>query len=282
MKTISLNEVLRKIYDERTEFVRSKNVELERKYFTKNSERIPMGEIMIGSSYEDHFVRFKEIAKNGNANELEKMFKLIRDYFLFSNGHDMMFKKKLEADLFTSVPIDELIYPMLSEAVNDRYNDVSVMKENPNRDTNIECIDRLVSDYIDVQSILYLIYCNDFIFPDYWKLHPDAHEKVLNILNNSGMTIGDFLRALTNFKCNKMEEIFGMVEDPELRNHYLSEVESLKKEKHEYTKSFYIAPLSITYFLDHTIFMNFERKSSILDVEDTSFPKEKKILLPRK
>lgn len=281
MESISLDKVLKNMYDNRVSFIRDKNMELEREYFTKNNH-IPMSEIMQGASYEDHFMYFKAKAQYATDFELNQIFMLLQDYFLFSLGHDMMFKKKLEADIFTSIPIEELIYPRLTEAVKEKYNDLSVMQENPNFMENMKGIDRLVFIYTEMQSLLYLLYCSEFQFSDGWeRMYPDIHNEILENLNNSGMTIGDFLHALIDFKCKIMRDIFSEINNPQLKITYLEKVEDLKNEKHEETKTFAHVDLPITYFLDHTFldFMKMERKSSIL--EDKKTNEVKKILLPK-
>ena len=283
MEIMGLDKVLKNKYDNLVLYIKSKNVELEREYFTKNANRTPMNEIMQGASYEDHFMNFKEIVKNANENEVSQIFMLLQDYFLFSKGHDMMFKKKLEADIFTSVPMDNLIYPRLSEAVKEKYNDVSVMSENPNQSDNLKGIDTLIFTYADIQSLLYLLYCHEFHFPNGWEeiCTDNNHEEILNILNDSGMTIGDFLHALIDFKCQIMSEIFSEINDSNRKRSYLEQVESLKKAKHKETETFSHVALPITYFLDHTNsdFINTEHKSPIL--EDRTPNKVQKIFLPR-
>lgn len=281
MESVNLDTVVRNMYNNRVAFIRNKNIELEREYFTANSNRIPMSEIMQGASFEDHFASYKTVVKNGNENEISQVFMLLQEYFLFSYGHDMMFKKKLEADIFTSVPIEDLIYPRLLEAVKENYNDISVMQENPNLKANMEGIDRLVFTYTELQSLLYLLYCNDFQFPNGWEgLCPDTHEDIIGILDKSGMTIGDFLHALIDFKCKTMTEILSEIGDSKLRADYLKEVETLKKEKHAETKTFTYVGLPVTYFLSHS-FMDFLNgdfsQPSILDDDIT--PKERKIIL---
>ena len=280
MESVSLNTVIRNMYNNRVSFIRNKNIELEREYFTANSESIPMGEIMQGASFEDHFASYKTVVKNCDENEISQIFMLLQEYFLFSFGHDIMFKKKLEADIFTSIPIEDLIYPKLLDTIKENYNDISVMQENPNFKTNIDSIDRLVLTYTEIQSLLYLLYCNDFQFPNGWEeLYPDTHEDIINILDKSGMTIGDFLYALIDFKCKMMTEILSEIEEPKLRADYLKKVETLKEEKHAETKTFNHVGLPITYFLNHSImdFLNGNfSQSSILD--DTT-PRERKIIL---
>lgn len=281
MKNGSLDTVVRNMYNHRIAFIKNKNIELEREYFTENSDCIPMSEIMQGASFEDHFAYYKTVVKNGNENEISQIFMLLQEYFLFSYGHDMMLKKKLEADIFTSVPIEDLIYPRLLDAVKEKYNNISVMQENPNWKVNMDGIDRLVFTYTELQSLLYLLYCNDFQFANGWEeLYPDTNEDIMNILDKSGMTIGDFLHALINFKCQTMTEILSEIEDTKLRTDYLKKVETLKEKKHAETKTFSHVGLPITYFFNHS-FMDFLNgncsRPSILD--DDTTPKERKMIL---
>ena len=194
----------------------------------------------------------------------------------------MMFKKKLEADGFFTVPIDNFIYPKLLNEIKSKYNDISIMKENPNSKENIFAIDYLIRVYVELQELLYILYCYDFQFPDNWeKLFSHCDKKIIKILNDYKITIGDFLHDLIDFKCNIMNEIFSEIKDSKLRIKYLTKVDELRKNKHEETLTFSYTNLPITYFLTHTIYdaMNIKPKSSILDQKDKPTPK--KILLPK-
>lgn len=280
MKYISLNEVIRSMYSNRVAYIQAKNIELEREYFSTHD--IPMSEIMQEASFEDHFQSFKKVVKNGKEEEIEQVFILLRDYFLFSYGHDMMFKKKLEADIFTSTPMEDFIYPRLVEAVKEKYNDISVMEENPNRNKNMEGIDRIIYTYTEVQSLLYLLYWSDFQFPDGWEgICLDTHEEVIAILKSSGMTIGDFLQALIAWKCQIMNEILKEIDNPTVRQVYLKKVADLKGEKEEETKTFTHVDLPITYFLDHTFLDFLERKPKSAILDDTTPKGAVKIYLPK-
>lgn len=281
MEYKSLDDILKNRYDNCVSYIKSKNSELEREYFTKNRNRIPMGEMMQDTSYEDHFMNFKEMVKDGNEEEINQVFMLLEDYFLFSKGHDMMFKKKLEADIYTSAPIDNLIYPKLLEAVKKKYNEVSILPENPRQNENLNGIDTLIATYMDVQSLLYLLYCHDFQFPNGWEAISDNQEEILTILKESGMTIGDFLHSFIDFKCQIMKEIGENIENPNLKITYLEKVENLREEKQKETKNFAYVDLPITYFSNHTIldFLSREKKSSIL--KDTTPKPVQKIILPK-
>lgn len=280
MEIINLKEVLRNMYNHHANFIREKNNELEREYFGEYSNA-PLAEIMQGGSFEDNFRLYKSQIKYANQEEVDNIFVLLREYFLFSYGHDMMFKKKLEADLFTTPLMEEFLYPKLEESVKEKYNDISVMQENPNFDKNIQGIDKIIETYLDMQSILYIIYSSDFQFPRGWeKMCNGNHEDVIKELNKSGMTIGDFLKALIDDKCRTIREILEEIDNKELRNTYLKELEKLREEKHRETEGFAHVNLPITYFLDHTImdFLRIDEKSKIY-IEDK--PKiNQKIYIP--
>lgn len=278
---MNLNDVIKKIYENKSLEIKDINKVLEREYFTKNYNQIPIPELMQGVSYEDHFEKYKELVREASTTTIDRMFMLLQDYFLFSNGHDMMFKKKLEADLFTSEPLNEFIYPMLVNSVKEKYNDVSVMPENPNYDKNMKDINSLLYLFIDIQTLLSFLYCSDFQFPNGWEeMCPDTHEEVIEFLNKSGMTIGDFLKALIDYKCNIMNEIFSEISDAKIRKQYLERVKDLREQKMNELNDFSHVDLPITYFLNHTIidFLSREPKSSIK--EDNKPNVLKKIILP--
>ena len=279
MKEYSIEEIIRKIYDKKVDFIRNKNTELERKYFNRYSSSIPLNDILAGASFDDHFYSFKEKVKNGKDYEIENIFELLEDYFLFSYGYDMMFKKKLEADIFTAPPIENLIYPIMEEKVKTRYNDVSVMKQNPNLNKNIDGIDDIIYTYMELQSLLYLLYCNDFQFPNGWEgISPKKYEEIINILDESGMTIGEFLHALVEHKCGIMKDILNNIGNTEKKQIYLNRLENLKDEKHKEVDTFTHINLPVTYFKNHTMLDFLEEdltKSSILENNN----KEKKKII---
>ena len=125
MKNISLEETIKRIYDERVLFIRDKNIDLERQYFSSDK----LGFLTNGLSYDDNFTyMIKELKKQSvSESKIESIFISLQEVFLFSKGHDMMFKKKLNADVFVSIPMDNLIYPMLVEGIKEKYNDCGVM-----------------------------------------------------------------------------------------------------------------------------------------------------------
>ena len=250
---VSLDDVIKEEYGVYSSFVRGKNIQRERDYFIMNSQTIPMGEILQGMSFEEHFAYFMDAAKNGNDKDLSQIFMLLEDFFLFSNGHDMIFKKKLVADGFYPAPIDELIYPLLKKAIKKEYSNLSVMLENPNRKANLKEIQNIISTYGDVQSLLFLLYYYDFTFPNGWEeSFPDNHQELINILDGSEIKIGDFLNLLIDYKCRVMSDIFDITTDPILKEKYLKKVEALKETRKKETQTFAHIGLPVTFFLNHT------------------------------
>lgn len=282
MKTITLSELLKKMYTNEVANIKLINRELERQFFSIPGNA-PLIEIMQGASFEDNFNHYKKEIKNASKEEIEQIFMLLKEYFLFSYGHDMMFKKKLEADLFTSAPIDDFLYPKLERAVREKYNDISIMRENPNFKRNIDGISEILKEHFDAQSLLYALYWNDFQFPRGWeKISEGNSQNIIDILNKSGITIGEFLHALIDDKCKIIKEILNEIADPVLRKQFLEELEEFRLEKHKETNEFAHVDLPATFFLDHTImdFINMEKPSSLL-IEDK--PKvAQKLYIPNK
>lgn len=280
---VTLENVLKEQYGIMKLFIKDQNSKGEKEYFRDPSNNVPLREIMSGKSYEENFDDLKRDAKEANDETLEQIFALLQELFLFSAGHDMMFKTKLKADIYVSEPIDTLIFPRLESAVKAQYSDFSFIDQNPNREKNIEGVKRTVHVFTELQSLLYLLYCNDFQFPSGWEaLFPEMSDEILSILKEDGMTIGEFLNVLIHHKCDKMKSIFSQVKDFKLRSKYLQKVEDLRKEKLEETSQFAHVHLPVTYFYDHT-FLDFlrdsEKRSSIL-LEDSKPTKPQKIILP--
>lgn len=264
---MTLDEKVESIYKKMVSRIAKINIYLERNYFQENRDILPMQEILIGSSYEDVFQEFKRIVKKENENDIELVFTLLQEYFLFSYGHDMTFKHKIMANRFNPIPIKDLIYPRLLAAVKEKFNDVSIMPENPNYEKNLKSIEEIMQKYMDASSLLFLLYHNDFQFPDNWRqLCPDYSEEVLEILKKSNLTIGDFLHALIDYKCNIINEILNEIQDITLRNKYLEKLNGLSSEQHQTTNTFAHVYLPIDYFLNHSFldFLNEKKPSSII------------------
>lgn len=283
MTPITLDEVLRNEYASIKMFIRDKNVEAEREFFSNPNPLNPVIEMMCGKSYEENFNEAARTVEKGNEYKINQAFVILQEVFLFSAGHDMMFKTKLKADIYMSEPIDSLIYPRLESTVKKRYNDISVIPENPNRETNIQDIQRFVHLFMELQSLLYLVYCHEYQFPSGWEgLFPGMDEEILAILKEDGMTIGELETALIEEKCSTMKSILIHIKDSNMRRKFLQKVDDLKKQKLEDVKTFPSFNLPVTYFYDHTVldFLDWHPQSSSILLGEPKPKNPQKIILP--
>lgn len=273
---MNIDKVINIIYEGQVSDIREKNIELERENFTILKSLISTNNPNQDTSYEDYIAYLKAAISYAHEFGISQTYTILKDCFFFS-AHDIIFRKKLEADIFTSVPMDDFIYPKIKYAVKQKYSDVSIMTENPNYDDNMQGISKIIHTYIELNSLLYLLYCNDFHFPECWeKLYPE-HEEIINILDNFEITIGDFLHALINDKCKIMEEILSNISDPEIRNAYLNELQEFKESKHQETETFSHVKLPATYFLTH----KFADFLNGVDVSSTQKGNKSNILIPK-
>lgn len=262
-----LDIVLREIYDLNSDYVKRKNIKLEREYFTEKFDELPFSQIFRGRSYDDVFAIFKEDLKN-HSNEfyVSKTFDLMSELFLFSAGYDMMFKHKIKADLFFSVPMDKLIYPRLEKEVKGKFSDLSVWPTNPNYDKNIKEISSIVNNYFEFSSLLFMLYVYDWQFGDGWQQLFAFNTEILRMIEGTTITCGEFRMELINYKKYMMKEVLGGVSNAKLRRKYLMKLEDYCDKKRQEIKEFNDYDLPINYFLNHTFsdYLNRERKSKIL------------------
>ena len=103
MKEYSIEEIIRKIYDKKVDFIRNKNTELERKYFNRYSSSIPLNDILAGASFDDHFYSFKEKVKNGKDYEIGRFipttFKLMNIADFYEISMDYLTGRKNDIDI---------------------------------------------------------------------------------------------------------------------------------------------------------------------------------------
>ena len=283
MKNKTLDQVIKSIYDDQVNIIRQKNNELEREYFTIHKNTIPFGDMLDGLSYDDYLAQLKAVVQQGNPHQIESVWGILQDYLFFSVGHDMIFKKKLYADIFTTVPLENLIYPRLVEDIKGKYNDVSVMRDNPNCNENLKKIAETIYVYTEISSLLYYLYCNDFQFSDYWKqICPTTHEEVLKRLQQSDITIGEFHHALVENKCTLIKEVVEEIKNSELKHQYQEKLNRLRLEKHQEVEERLDRNLPITYFLYHSIF-DFMSDTSLHPsiLEENATKLKKKIIISK-
>ena len=282
-KAKTLEQIIREMYDEYVADLQSKNILTERQYFAENYNRIPFGEFLENTSYYDHFEQMKEEIATPQVTDFQinQIFTSMETLFLFSKGHDVMFKHKLKADCFCAVPIEKIIYPRLKLDVRSKFNDVSVMRENPKREKNIEELWKLIYNYQEFSSLLFMLYASDWQFPREWeKLFPESYDFLIEILGKTDLTIGEFLCELVSYKCDMMEAVLNCIVDPKLKQRYLNKLTILKIEKQKEIESFAHRELSVAFFLEHTIddFIKMQSHSTSNALREKTRPKPKIII----
>ncbi len=239
-----LEEKVKKSYEEIVSHIKATNNEIERKYFAENMNDYIFRDALNGRSFDECFDSLKKDIESGDKTQISLAYAALNNVLLFS-CKDEVFKTKLKADNFVSSPIDNLIYPLLLERVKELYRDSSDISE--------EALRKIICTYIDLQSLLFFLYYHDFQFiPDWESLCPNTYQAIIDILNESGMTIGDFLNALVDYKCNIMEGIFNIIQDKNKKDYIFNVIIKLRKSKHEEIKKYPNINLPITSILDNT------------------------------
>ena len=239
-----LEEKVKKSYEEIISHIKATNKEIERKYFAENMNNYIFRDALNGRSFDECFDSLKKDIESGDKNNISLAYVTLNNILLFSYK-DEVFKAKLKADNFVSSPIDNLIYPLLLEKVKELYGDSSDISE--------EALRKIICIYRDLQSLLFFLYFHDFQFIPGWKaLCPNTYQAIIDILNESGMTIGDFLNALVDYKCNIMEGIFNIIQNKNIKDYFFSVIIELRKSKHEEIKKYPNINLPITSILDNT------------------------------
>ena len=78
MENISIEETIKRIYDERVLFIRDKNIELERQYFSSDK----LGFLTNGLSYDDNFTYMIKELKKQHKNQSNKRQKKLKQILL--------------------------------------------------------------------------------------------------------------------------------------------------------------------------------------------------------
>lgn len=268
----NLDKIIKKIYQQKVEWIKEKNRKLESEYFDKQKNLPYADSLYEEGGYEGVFNELKQLSENSKFTEY--IFEIMKT-LLFSPAYDYMFKQKLKADIFVSEPVHSFIYPMYEQKVKQNYNEVSVMKENPNLEKNLGTIEKEANIYMEVSSLLYLLYSSDFMFPEGWEnLYPGTNQALLQILKTSNRTIGEFLEELVNFKCDLFLQILN-----QNSKEYLQKVEKLRIQKQKEVKEYALVNFPLTYFYDHTLQDFFEDRYQYSTINKPSSLQKKKIII---
>lgn len=239
-----LEDRVKKSYEDLVSHINTSNEEIERKYCAENMNNYIFRDALNGRSFDECFDSLKKDIGSGDKTKISLAYVTLNNILLFSYK-DEVFKAKLKADNFVSTPIYNLIYPLLLEKVKELYIDSSDIRE--------EEIKKIICTFIDLQSLLFFLYYHDFQFIPGWEaLCPNTYQAIIDILNESGMTIGDFLNALVDYKCNIMEGIFNIIQDKNKKDYFFNVIIELRKSKHEEIKKYPNINYPITSILDNT------------------------------
>ena len=265
MSTVIIDKYIDKIYNEKLSLLEAENERYENDYFSNNFFRIPNGELLQGSSYNRNIRRYKAYVVDKDEEELEFIFNTLKDFYFFSGGSDMVFRKKIEADCYHSTPIKRVIYPRIEKAVHNRFFE-SDNFFHPENDGHISSIEKTIEEYFNVSSFLHYLYCNDFNPLNDMRRHfPNTYDKCYEKLLNTDLTIGEYLRSFINYKCELMIEIFSHIKNDILRTKMISKVNDLRFDKLSEIDSSFYHKLHVCYFFNHTIYdyIDAEQKSKL-------------------
>lgn len=281
LENLTLDELIRKMYDNMVKNLIRKNNLTERKYFKEKRKKIPFGDIINDASYYEHFEQMKVKIKEPNITEeqIQTIFEIMESLFLFSLGYDIMFKHKLKGDIFHAAPIESIIYPRLLKTIKSKFNDVSVMTENPKLEENISEIRRIIFNYQELSTLLFMLYTNEWKFPEEWEqCFPESYDFLLKELQETDLTIGIFLDELVEYKCKMMEEVLQCIPILMLREKYLNKLTTLKQERKKEIESHAFKGLSVAYFLDYTV-DDFMTSASIIPSSKKRIPFDNKKII---
>ena len=265
MSTVIIDKYIDRIYNEKLSLLEAENERYENEYFSNNFFRIPNGELLQGSSYNRNIRRYKAYVVDKDEEELEFIFNTLKEFYFFSGGCDMVFRKKIEADCYHSTPIKRVIYPRIEKAVHNRFFE-SDNFFHPENDGHISSIEKTIEEYFNVSSFLHYLYCNDFNPLNDMRRHfPNTYDKCYEKLLNTDLTIGEYLRSFINYKCELMIEIFSHIKNDILRTKMISKVNDLRFDKLSEIDSSFYHKLHVCYFFNHTIYdyIDAEQKSKL-------------------
>ena len=253
MATAILDKYIDKIYNEKVYKLEIENDEYERTYFSNNFYRIPNGELLDDSCYNDTIKIYKNYVSDASNDNLIFVFDCLKNFYFFSGGNDMVFRKKLEADSYHSTPIKEVIYPRLVKQIHNRFFD-SDNFFHPDRSSHISYIESIIDEHLTISAFLHYMYANDFNPANDIVKKFISYNKIRNKLDYWDLTIGNYIKALINYKCDIMKDIFTAVSDFNLRENMHRMVDSLRYDKIFEVEDLYNQKLHVNYFLDHTIY----------------------------
>jgi len=248
-----LDQTIKKICNTENELIKAGNIKGEMAEFGNFLSQVLQLSEPINTCYARELENMKQTAKEANQNTLDGMLSILNNIFYFSYGHDMVYKEKIKAGCFMH-EILPIIQVEMETEIKELFNDLSVIPENSKYQKNIEAITSIVAKHRDFNSLLFLLYVNEWQFPSDWqKLYPqNAHELEI-MINQSNITIGDFLNALVEFKIVSIKDVFLAIENPKLREDYLHIISGLEAGKKKEVANLGHIHLPVGYFNTNTM-----------------------------
>lgn len=222
-----LLKVINKFYNKHNESIKECNISYEREKLGDMFSDIFLKRLFQGFSFEDYFFILKKELENGKYTNINEIYNLLKDYFLFSED-DFIYRKKLKVDAYCTANFEQLVYPMIKKDIFERFENKSFEESNPNYDENLFEIYKLISNYFDLSCLLNYLYCNDFCFKEGWDGLISTGDFVLDILEKSRITSNDYLISLIDYKCEIFTEIMNEIKNNELKEEMLERIINLK------------------------------------------------------
>lgn len=260
-----LDKVIQIIYNANITSIKRGNIKGEMAEFGPFISQILGYSKPVETCYAREMENMQEAVSTASVSDLNQILTILEDVFYFSKGHDMVYKKKIESDCFMHEPLDDLILPQIQSEVRSLFNDISVLPENPHREKSISIIESIVAKHIDFNSLLFLLYTRDWQFPRDWQqLYPETSNELEEMIQNSTITIGDFLNSLVDFKAGEIKKVLLGIKDLKLKEEYLKKVDSISSVQKSEITSFSHTHLPVGYFKDKTMmdFLNEPKPSS--------------------
>jgi len=257
-----LNNLVKEILDVEKAKIREANIIGEGEELSKFYSMV-FG-LDIKSSYAREMASLKEKSRTDTPAGLDQTLTLLESFFYFSYAHDMAYKEKIKADCFMQEPLLMIEIDMLGE-INELFNDVSVMPDNIYYEQNVAAIKAIIRKYLDFNSLLLLLYVNDWQFPAGWEaLYPENADKLSEMIDTSKITIGHFLSALIGHKISEMRKVMSSIEDPDLNFTYAKKIGEIEAKKQQEAFGYNHVHLPVGYFRYNSIFSIPPKPSSII------------------
>lgn len=266
----SIDEKIKTWFSIYNENIRKNKIKNDKEYFKQTTG--------MEFSIDEHIEMFKKQAKNNDDEQLDGMFTVLEKGYLFSVGHDFMYRKSMRANNYTTPLMESLFLPIFTDKVKTVLRNSKILKLDPKSREVVETIFNILCELDELQTIFNELYAGEFSN----GLEMDIKDsRLLRLMNKYGITVSKYLHALVDEKCNLMVSVFENIQDEKLKEKYLNMVEDLRKRKHKEIDSFPMSPLPIQIFFHYTmeeimdIIANNKDINKYLIVDNDDSPKRK-------